>query len=243
MLGRWLDALEARHLTGLTFSEVVRALRALSGRYVERRARLASALDTRGKRAAFALFYGPLHFLLVREIVRALGVLRVPRLMDLGCGTGVAGAAWALASTPRATVTGIDRHPWAVAETAWTYRMLGVQGRARRGELVGARPTLGAAIVAAFAVNELPAERRSLALTGLTRAVASDHSLLVVEPIAHGVAPWWDEWVDVFQRLGGRADEWHVTVDLPELLAKLDRAAGLDHRVLTARTIWVRAEG
>jgi SAM-dependent methyltransferase len=240
-LDRWLEALEARHLADLTFSEVVRALRALSSRYVERRTRLESALDSRGKRAAFALFYGPQHFLLVREIVRMLDATCVRRIADLGCGTGVGGAAWALAAPRPAAVVGIDRHPWAVAEAVWTYRVLGVRGRARRGELIDGRPPPGAAILASFAINELPADRRKIALGRLTKAVAAGHPLLLVEPMARGVVPWWSEWVDAFQGLGGRADQWRMPIELPELLVRLDRAAGLDHRVLTARTIWVPA--
>ena len=60
---------------------------------------MGSPLDTAGKRAAFALFYGPLHFLTVQAIVIALGAHARPLQMiaDLGCGTGVGGAAWALA--------------------------------------------------------------------------------------------------------------------------------------------------
>jgi len=71
---RWLQALEARHFSDLTFQEVARSLRALSSTYVERREgiREGAALSGAGKRAAFALFYGPLHYLLVREIVRAI---------------------------------------------------------------------------------------------------------------------------------------------------------------------------
>src|SRR5258708_12196032 len=70
----WLAALEARHLASLTRPELTRALRALSSCYVERRERLTSgaALEGAGKRAAFALFYGPLHFLTVTALVRAL---------------------------------------------------------------------------------------------------------------------------------------------------------------------------
>src|SRR5438128_1834984 len=70
----WFDALEQRHLSTLNFSEVRRAVQALSSLYVERRDRLDSAavFNGAGKRAAFSLFFGPLHFLLVREIVRAL---------------------------------------------------------------------------------------------------------------------------------------------------------------------------
>ena len=70
----WLEALERRHLADLTLSEVARALRALSSCYVERRDKLAEggALSSKGKRAAFALFYGPQHLLITREILKAL---------------------------------------------------------------------------------------------------------------------------------------------------------------------------
>ena len=95
-------ALEARHLSELTFAEVRRALQALSSLYVERRERMAdgAALDGAGKRAAFALYYGPLHFLLVREIVRALSLRAAPpdprprlRHRHRGRGVGARGRA------------------------------------------------------------------------------------------------------------------------------------------------------
>src|SRR5688572_31269883 len=99
-VARWLAALEQRHLTDLTPSELARALRALSSCYVERRAKLADggALETAGKRAAFGLFYAPLHFFVTREVVRSLPDLQtgIRQLTDIGCGTGAAGAAWAL---------------------------------------------------------------------------------------------------------------------------------------------------
>src|SRR3989454_12739562 len=71
----WFIALESRHLSRLTFAEVRRGLQALSALYVDRGKRLGTgaALEGSGKRAAFALFYAPLHFLLVRDVVRALG--------------------------------------------------------------------------------------------------------------------------------------------------------------------------
>src|SRR5215471_11041261 len=94
----WLAALEARHLADLTFPEVSRSLRALSATYVERRDRLreGAALAGAGKRAAFALFYGPIHYLLIERIVRQLpgATVGAAQLVDLGCGTGAAGAAW-----------------------------------------------------------------------------------------------------------------------------------------------------
>src|SRR5918993_412452 len=124
----WLAALEARHLADLRVPEVTRALRALSSAYVQRRHKVASGatLDSAGKRAAFALFYGPLHFLTATHVVRALDAHNPPpaAILDLGCGTGVAGAAWALCAGRSPFVTGVDRHPWAVEEARWTYRTL-----------------------------------------------------------------------------------------------------------------------
>src|SRR5258706_15663669 len=96
----WFAALETRHLADRTFAEVRRGLVALSSLYVRRGRRLETggALEGEGKRAAFALFYAPLHFLVVRGIVRALGAASPApsRIVDLGCGTGASGAAWAI---------------------------------------------------------------------------------------------------------------------------------------------------
>ena len=68
----WVEALQRRHRQTLTFAEVRKGLQALSSLYVERRQKIAggAALEGAGKRAAFALYYGPAHFLLVRAIVR-----------------------------------------------------------------------------------------------------------------------------------------------------------------------------
>ena len=63
--------------------------------------------------------------------------------------------------------------------------------------------------------------------------------VLVVEPIASRPVPWWTAWADAFVQAGGRADLWRFPSSLPPLLALLDKAAGLDHRVLTARSLWL----
>src|SRR6516225_3045716 len=93
----WIAGLEARHFAELTFPEVSRSLRALSSTYVERRKKIreGAALSGAGKRAAFALFYGPIHYLLIERIVRELpgAAAGAAQLVDLGCGTGAAGAA------------------------------------------------------------------------------------------------------------------------------------------------------
>lgn len=239
--GRWMAALEARHLADLTFPEVTRALRALSSTYVERRERLGegAALEGAGKRAAFALFYGPLHFLLVREIVRALGAASggARPIVDLGCGTGAAGAAWAVESPDRRRVIGIDRHPWAVAEAIATYRAFDLSGQTRRGDAASAVPRERADLVAAFTVNEIQDESRAVLRDRLLEAAARGSRVLVVEPLAKSAVRWWSGWRDVFVAAGGREDEWRFHVELPPMVAKLDRAAGLDHRELTGRSL------
>jgi hypothetical protein len=49
---------------------------------------------------------------------------------------------------------------------------------------------------------------------------------------------WWDDWAEAFIAARGRSDEWRVSVILPERLALMDKAAGLDHRELTGRSLW-----
>lgn len=242
-LAAWLQTLEARHLADLRFSDVARALRALSSTYVQRRDRLDTkgSLDSQGKRAAFALFYGPLHLLLVRAILTALpGAAAVTHVLDLGCGTGVAGAAWAALAAPAARVTGLDRHPWTLAEAAATYRAFGLDGETARADVSRFRLPRGAdAIVAAFVANELDAAGRAALLTRLLDAHAAGARVLVVEPLATRVAPWWPDWTARFTAAGGRADTWRVPVTLPDLVARLDHAAGLKHEEVTGRSLWL----
>ncbi len=259
----WMAALEARQLADLTFPEISRSLRALSSTYVERRAKLTegAALAGAGKRAAFALFYGPLHFLLVQHIVATLGrpFTTIEALVDLGCGTGASGAGWATACPTPPRVIGIDRHPWAVDEARRTCADLAVRATFRVDDLthvtMAGRPlergkTRGASRVAppsnvrghgvllAFAVNEIAeAVARDALRARLLAHAAAGGRVLVVEPLAGFVAPWWTEWQSAFASAGGRADEWRVRTELPAIVEKLDRAAGLNHRELKARSL------
>jgi hypothetical protein len=241
----WLVALEERHLAELTLPEVRRALQALSSLYVGRRLRIAegAALDGAGKRAAFALFYGPLHFLQVRDAVRRLGAADPPpaRIADLGCGTGASGAAWSI-EAGGAPLAGSDRNAWAVGEANWTWATLGLPGRARRESAERARlPGTGGAALLAWTANELDERVRDRLLERLLEAAGRGMRVLVVEPASKRSIPWWNAWVSAFRGAGGREDLWRLPAALPELVRRLDRAAGLDHRELVCRTLWIPA--
>ena len=246
-LAHWIAALEATHLAELTFPEVSRALRALSSTYVERRKKLAdgAALSGAGKRAAFALFYGPLHHLLVTHIVDSLpgATANAQTLVDLGCGTGASGAAWAAACRKRdggPRVLGIDRHPWVLGEAAATYRAFGLSATVRQGDIAkAALPKPPVSILAAFTLNELADPDRDALLARLVERASEGDRVLIVEPLAGFVARWWNRWRATFEAAGGRSDEWRLRTELPSIVAKLDRAAGLDHREITGRSLWL----
>ena len=241
---QWMRTLEERHLADLRFSEVTRALRAVSSGYVERRDTLAArgAFDGAGKRAAYALFYGPLHFLTVAAIVQQLPGARDPlaHIVDLGCGTGASGAAWASLLAPPPRITAFDTHGWALGEAAATYRTFSLDATVRRGEI--ARSTLppsGGGVIAGWVLNEISGGVRDEVRTRLIDAAARGTRVLLVEPIATRISPWWAEWSKPLVAAGARMDEWRFRMELPEIVRRLDRAAGMRHEELTARSLWL----
>jgi SAM-dependent methyltransferase len=250
----WVRALIERHTAPYSRPEFLKAVRALSSRYVEDRARLGarSPLDSAGKRAAFAGFYAPLHYFTTRALLRALPLPPPPpvsRILDLGCGTGVAGLAWANTVSSAAAITGVDQSAWALDEMRWNALALGVACRTRRTSLVGAlehelagggRASLrGTGVVCAWSVNELARQERDRVLSGLLAARERGAAVLVVEPLAMSAVPWWETWRTPVTAAGGRADEWRFEPDLPQQLADLDEAAGFRRDSLTARSFWL----
>jgi trans-aconitate methyltransferase len=178
-----------------------------------------------------------------RSIVRGLpspATARLEQVIDLGCGTGSAGAAWAL-EAQGARLRGFDRSPWAVAEANWTYRQFGIDARAAHMDIGRATFRAGprAGILLAYAVNELPDEARVALLSRLLAARRSGARILVIEPIARRMAGWWPSWEAAVIAGGGVAAEWRFGMDLPSRQRALARAAGLDPRELTARSLFL----
>lgn len=243
---RWLAELTERHRRNLTFAELRKGVQALSDVYVHRKAGITGrALSGAGKRAAFASFYAPLHYLLGHEILNALRASTPQEILDLGCGTGTVGAAWARRGSPPASVLGVELQSWAAQEARLTYSALGVPGRVKVGDLLrerlGAWANRGAAskgVVLAFTVNELTDSGRERLLRELQAAVTAGLCVLVVEPIAKRPVPWWPQWQSALGSCGAREDTWKIPVSLPPPLAEMDRAARLDHSVLKARSLW-----
>lgn len=245
----WLGEAVARHSRALELREIRKGVQALSALYVERRPGVdlaARAIEGRGKRAAIATCYAPLHFLTVHHLLAAGGPTpfgAVRRVLDLGCGTGAAGAAAAatLAATaaPPPAVLALDRSGFALGEARRTYAAFGLAARTLRGVLPAASPRAGAGdlVVLGWAVNELDPLARAGLLAGLRRVLAAGAQLLLLEPLAGPASPWWREWADALAPLGVEEPRHKLRVVLPEWIARLDRAAGLDHRVLGARVL------
>lgn len=243
----WFAALDDRHLADLTPQEVTRALRALSSCYVQRRGRIQSggALDGAGKRAAFALFYAPQHLALTRTIARALDVPSfVRRVVDLGCGTGAAGAAVAL-DAPGTAIDAFDLSSWAVHEANWTYRTLRLAGRATVRPIARVRltPKPGSLVLAGWAVNELPDPQQAELRERLLTARAGGAAVLVIEPIGRRANPWWADWAKAFTAAGGLERDWRIPNTLPARQRELGEAAGLSVDELTARSLYLPPPG
>jgi hypothetical protein len=247
----WIEALLPRHTRTLSRPEFLRAVRALSARYVERRSEIArrSPVDSAGKRAAFAAFFAPLHLVTTREIVRATGAANssVSHILDLGCGTGVASAGWALACERPPEILGIDRQSWSLDEAAWNWRTLGLRGRTRRVDLVRtvvdlarrSSPPRRTSVVAGWSINELDNAAREALLPELLCLARLGNPILVIEPLARTAVPWWNEWASRWQEQGGQAAEWKFEHALPPPLAELSEAARFQRDTLGARTLWI----
>jgi hypothetical protein len=286
----WHAGLVERFSRDLTFPEIRRGVQALSSLYVGRRGSLAdrgaAAFDGAGKRAGFALYFAPLHFLTVYHALREIGFdgLPVTRLWDLGCGTGAGGAAWAAAQRTSATlvapatdpspfpglkVIGVDRSGFALEETAAAWRAFGVKGETKRivlgagdagGERVvriGKGPAGGGAagrrrgaggglrgddaVLLAYTLNEIDDASRTRLLDEIVAGGRTSRPLLIVEPVARKVTPWWSRWERALgeEALSVHSLELRRRIALPPWLASMDSAAGLDHGELTARVLGV----
>jgi len=240
----WLAATVARHTVDLEFRELRKGAQALSWLYVERRAEgdlAARAVDGRGKRAALASYYAPLHFLATQHALLRIGPARfgaLRRVIDLGCGTGATGAA-AARMLDCADVVAIDRSGFALSEARHTYAAFGLLSHTKRAQLPGAapRPAPGELWVLGWAVNELDDRSRNALGERVVRAIESGVRLLLLEPLAGGVVPWWSEWCAELAKLRVFDFESKARVVLPEWIARVDRAASLDHRVIGARVL------
>ncbi len=239
----WIAAAAVRE--PLTFPEVRRGVQALSARYVERRSQggvTAGSAFGSGVRTAFASFYAPLHFLTAFATARSLPSAwrdGIERVIDLGAGTAAVGAALSLATTG-APVLALDRSAWALAEAKRSFAALGVVGRTRRTELPAGVPRAGAGdlVAAGWTLNECKPELRERLLPLLVNALAGGARVLVLEPLARGAAPWWDEVAARLAPLGVTSVLMKWEIDRPDWIERLDDASGLDHREIGARVLW-----
>jgi hypothetical protein len=224
----------------LTFSEIRRGVQALSQRYVERRDP-AEALGSPAKRAAFASYFAALHLATAYGAVRAVGgasaLPDVRRVVDFGAGSGASGAGAALALGGAPEVLALDRSGFALAEARHTVAAFGLCGETQRVQLPARVPRLAAGdlAVAGWFLSECDDAGRERLLSVLERGVSAGVRVLVLEPLAGRIVPWWDELAARFTALGIASGSLRWRMQRPDWIARMDKAAGLDHRELGAR--------
>ncbi len=201
-----------------------------------------------GKKAAFATYYGPLHFLTVYPVV-ADWLKNCPnppeRILDLGCGTGACGAAIALAlqhtfpDLAPPEVSCLDQSPWALGEAKKTYRAFGLEAKTKKGTLPRDFPRTRKAdcIVLGWAVNELSRESNTVLLSKLASALQEPLTIFIFEPLSSKLSPWWDSWASRLSPAGVISKIFKTEQERPKWIEKLDHASGLDHRILGARVL------
>lgn len=242
-LDAWLAATRGR-APELATRDLRKGVRALSSLYVERRRHggAAAAFEGSAKRAAFATFYAALHFLTAyHAAARFLARGEAPaRIVDAGAGTGAAGAAVACALGGRSPILALERSGWALGEARHTYAAFALTARFRRVRLPAGlpRPRRGDLLCAGWFLNECDPPVRESLLAWLEAGSRAGAGVLVLEPLAHHAAPWWEDAASRLASAGVSSAVCKVAIRRPELVAELDRAAGLDHREVGARLLY-----
>lgn len=237
----WIQA-EWAHHAPLGQRDVRKGIQSLSQLYVERAKGIESkAASAPARRAASAIYFGPLHALSTQIVLRSLPTPADPQatVVDLGCGSGAVGATVVHAGFG-SEVRGVDVASWAPAAAARTYAALGVRGQAATGRLPGALgwPANPALLVFGWSLNELTDSAREGVRKRIESGLRKGCGLLILEPLSRRITPWWDTWAGRMRRLGAVAVQEKAHVTLPPTLRDLDRAARLDHRTLGARAIY-----
>ena len=135
-------------------------------------------------------------------------------------------------------LTGLDRHPWAMDEARWTYRMVGLKGTARRRCRPSAAPRAWRRRDRCLCAQRITPDLRTRVQEQLLAAADRGARVLILEP-SREPSPLVGR-----RRLAGvegrgTGGRMAIRARLPPLLQTLDKAAGLDHRELTVRSIWL----
>ena len=242
----WVDAAHARWARGLEFRELRRGVQAVSDVYVHKRKSggLAErAVDGRGKRAAFVVYYGGLHLLLVQDWMCDHAPPEVKQIVDVGCGPGVVGAAAArwcggvrLSASDR-----VGRH---LEVAAWTARHFGVKARTSRASLPTVLESVNdsALCTMGWVINELSPADRDATFAAISRVVRRGSGMLVFAPLSLRASPWWPDLFRTLRQASAgqvQESEHRFQPERPPIIADLDRATRLNHAAMGARVMYV----
>lgn len=241
----WVTAAHERWAGSLTFRELRRGASAVSDLYVHKRQSSVTAkvADGRGKHAAFIVYYGGLHLLLVADWLRRTSPPAALPVVDVGCGPGVVGAAVARWCGAPSLLAGdvVGRH---LQAAAWTAKHFGVPVKTRRGALPGVlrgkgpqQPTL---YTLGWVLNELDEDAVQECIQALAHRVEQGHGVMVWAPLSTRVTGWWSGLESAIRRTGVpmSAGIHRCRPERPPLIADLDRATRLKHDELGGRVLY-----
>ena len=137
-------------------------------------------------------------------------------------------------------VFGVDRSAWVLGEARRTWSHFGIRHHTRRADHPNGTPegARGDAFVLGWVVNELQPQDRDELRKRLDASIDRGARVLIVEPLARAVSPWWDSWCET---LDARSEIIRLRIERPAWVEDLDRASGLDHSTLGARVLYARA--
>jgi hypothetical protein len=240
----WVEESWARFVPPLSFTEVrkgVQALVRLRDANEGGETALRRAYEGQGKRAAAATYLSWLRFL---AAYHACEMLEVPergpyrRLWDLGCGCGASGAGLARALGGSPAIQGLDRSGWALDEARETWSSFGLAGRAQREDLPDAFPTAGRGelIVLGWCLGELDARGRRRVAARSISAARRGATVLALDELTPRPT-WWQEFADALAPAGAFEQPLRVSIERPQRVKAMDKAARNDNQVLALRAL------
>lgn len=243
----WWAKLEAIHnesRAGLTRRAWHQAIQAASRNYTSQRQRLSqSVAPSPAIQLAQHGYYGVMHALIVQAIAAYFHIQQWPfqRLIDIGCNTGVAGLTLCAQLPTITSYIGLEPQRWAAKKAKQFQLACAIPGKIFSGTGLTWQPQKGDLILLSFVLNEMTESQRKVLHSKLLHHLEKGAGILIIEPIARHITPWWDSWLQSFlpwsYSQANLQKAWPVQT--PQMWFESHHGAGFHHQRWKARSLWI----